>query len=125
MELILEALWLCLEVVFQALFSDEMENVFDFLDWVPGDRFLVCVAAIAVGFTLGAASSLLLPHRLLPPPETRGLSLVLSPIGSGLAMSLCGAHRQGQGRAPSFLASFWGGASFAFGCALGRFVAIA
>lgn len=124
MDWILEALWLCLEVVFQALFSDEMENVFDFLDWVPGEKFLVSVAAIAVGFTLGASSGFLLPHRLLPPPETSGISLVLSPVGSGLVMHFWGSHREGQGHAPSFLASFWGGASFAFGCALGRFVAI-
>ena len=125
MDVILEALWFCLEVVFQVLFSDGMENLFDFLDLVPRDRFLVCVAAIAVGFTIGASSRLLLPHRLLPPPATPGISLVLSPVGSGLAMHFWGSHRQGLGRGSSFLATFWGGASFAFGCALGRFVAIA
>ena len=125
MDVILEALWFCLEVVFQVLLSDGMENLFDFLDLVPRDRFLVCVAAIAVGFTIGASSRLLLPYRLLPPPATPGISLVLSPVGSGLAMHFWGSHRQEQGRGPSFLATFWGGASFAFGCALGRFVAIA
>ena len=124
MDLILEALWFCLEVVFQVLLSDGMENLFDFLDLVPSDRFLVCLGAVAVGFTLGASSRYLLPHRLLPPPATHGISLVLSPVASGVALHFWGSHRQGLGHAPGFLTSFWGGASFAFGCALGRFVVI-
>jgi hypothetical protein len=122
MDLLIEALWLCIEVVLQAFMNDGLDGLGDFLDFVPESRFLAALGYATLGFTLGALSSVLLPGRVLPPPATRGISLAISPIASGLAMHLWGSARA---RGPHGLASFWGGASFAFGCALGRFVVVA
>jgi hypothetical protein len=121
MDLLIEALWLCVEVVLQAFVNDGLDGLGDFLDFVPENRFLACLAYATLGFTLGALSSLLLAQPLLPPPATRGISLAISPVVSGLAMHVWGSARAGG---PHGLASFWGGASFAFGCALGRFLSV-
>jgi hypothetical protein len=122
MELILEGLWLLVELVIELFFGAVDIGALDVVD--PPRRFWVCVGYAAAGFALGAGSGWLLPSRLLPTPATQGISLVLSPALSGLAMHLWGSYRREGGRPTTAMATFWGGASFAFGCALGRFVAI-
>lgn len=122
MDLLIEVVWLCIEVVLQAFVKGGLDGLGEFLDFVPGNRFLAALGYATLGFTLGALSSLLLPQPVLPQPATRGISLAISPVVSGLAMHLWGSWRA---RGPQGLATFWGGASFAFGCALGRFLTIA
>lgn len=127
MDLILEALWLLVEIVVEMVFgavdlgaADVVEAIVD----PPPRRVWACLGYAAAGFALGASSAWLLPQRLLPVPRTRGVSLVVSPALSGLAMYSWGSYRRSHGRSASGLGTFWGGASFAFGCALGRFVVI-
>jgi hypothetical protein len=127
MELILEALWLLVEIAVEMVFGAVELGAPDLVDVIadpPPRRFWACVGYVAAGFALGASSAWLLPQRQLPVPRTQGVSLVVSPALSGLAMYSWGSYRRGRGRSASGLATFWGGASFAFGCALGRFVVI-
>ena len=99
------------------------EGVFDGLD--PGKRFFETFLCFAAGALVGLLSGVVLPERLLPAPRTPGLSLILGPILSGLAMYAWGSFRRERGRATTALATFEGGAAFAFGAALGRFVLVA
>jgi len=50
---------------------------------------------------------------------------VLAPLATGAAMHAFGARRRRRGRATSGLATFWGGAAFAFTMALARWLAVA
>ncbi|MET0553545.1 MAG: hypothetical protein ABW221_10945 [Vicinamibacteria bacterium] len=127
MELVLEALWLLAELVIELIFGAADVGFLDVADAIvdpPPRRFWVCVGYAAAGFALGAGSVWLLPRRLLPLPATQGISLLLSPVVSGIAMHFWGSYRRAHGRPTTSMATFWGGAAFAFGCALGRFVAI-
>lgn len=64
------------------------------------------------------------PERLLPPLPLSGVSLVLSPLAAGFVMKIFGDWRRRRGGDPSFLATFWGGALFAFSFALVRWLMI-
>ena len=81
-----------------------------------------CLGLLFLGGLLGVAGGLVFPHRLLHVSRLPGLSLVLTPVGSGIVMHLFGTWRRSRGRNPTFLASFWGGVAFAFGLALARFL---
>jgi hypothetical protein len=120
MELVLEALWLLAELVIELFFGAADFGVLP----DPPRRFWIYAGYAAAGFALGAGSGWLVPRRLLPMPATQGISLLLSPVVSGIVMHFWGSYRRERGRPASSMATFWGGASFAFGCALGRFVAI-
>jgi hypothetical protein len=60
-----------------------------------------------------------MPSLLVP-----GVSLVLSPLSAGLVMKAFGDWRRRRGGDPSFLATFWGGALFAFSFALVRWLMV-
>jgi hypothetical protein len=80
------------------------------------------VAIALVGIAVGALTAWLVPHRVLPRPPVAGLSLVIGPIAVGGAMHLLGRAESKHGRARSRLATFWGGALFAFSFSLVRFL---
>jgi hypothetical protein len=80
----------------------------------------------AVGFVFGGAaagflSAWLFPNRLI---VTRvmvpGASLLLAPLATGVAMHLLGRRLRNLERQVTSLATFWGGALFAFSMALVR-----
>jgi hypothetical protein len=75
-----------------------------------------------MGLSAGVLSLLAFGTRLLPRPAIPGLSLVVSPIGTGIAMHWIGEWWRERGRDKPALFSFWAGAIFAFGMALVRFV---
>ena len=77
---------------------------------------------LLMGLMAGALSLLAFGTRLLPRSVIPGLSLVVSPIATGLAMHTIGEWRQERGRDRPALFSFWAGAVFAFGMALVCFV---
>jgi len=91
-------------------------------------RALSVVGASAGQLFIGAAAGLVtvlvLPHRVLPPVAMPGISLILSPIGTGALMGLLGRWARQRGNTPSSLATFRGGALFAFACAATRFVLV-
>lgn len=123
-----EIVWWLLQILFEivgdVLFSGWGELI-DVLDGPSGQTVLETLAWFVAGAALGLLSGIVLPHRLLPPPRTAGLSLVASPLISGFAMRAWGSLRRERGHAVSSLATFHGGGAFALGAALGRFVLVA
>ena len=84
--------------------------------------FLAGLGVLIGGAAAGVITSLLWPTRIVRPGPIRGLSLVLSPLISGLVMERYGQWRETRGEARPFIATFWGGALFAFAMALVRFL---
>lgn len=87
----------------------------------PSSPALSTVGLVFVGAASGLVSAWLFPHRLI---GTRvvlpGVSLLLAPLATGSAMHLLGKRLQQVGRYTSNLATFRGGALFAFSMALIR-----
>ncbi len=78
--------------------------------------WLACCGAAA-----GFLSVWLLPKPVfVARPLIPGASLLLAPLAAGLAMHLLGKRLQESGRPATTLATFWGGALFAFVMALVR-----
>jgi hypothetical protein len=79
---------------------------------------------LLMGAAMGFLLSLAFPTRLISGTRVPGISLVLSPILAGLVMDRYGHWRESRGVEPSYSATFWGGAVFAFGMALARFLLV-
>lgn len=79
---------------------------------------------LVIGGLLGVISGSLLPHRLFPLAPVPGASLFLAPIGAGIAMHFFGVWRRIRGGNPTLVATFWGGAAFAFSMALVRWLMV-
>jgi hypothetical protein len=126
-----EIVWLVFQVlgeflleVFGELVLGGLGELADGLDRSTQEALWSAFLCFVAGVALGLLSAVALPRRVLPTPRTPGLSLLFSPLASGLVMREWGAHRREGGHATSGLATFWGGASFALGAALGRFVMV-
>jgi hypothetical protein len=85
---------------------------------------LAAIGIAIIGAGLGLIGSGIFPNRLIKPSPWPGLSLVLAPIGAGTVMQLFGSWRRQRGGDPSSLATFWGGALFAFSMALVRWLIV-
>jgi hypothetical protein len=79
---------------------------------------------LLLGGLLGGVSLFVWPQRVLRQGPVPGLSLLVGPLVSGLAMHVWGGFRRAQGRSTTNLATFAGGAAFALGCALARFLGV-
>lgn len=77
------------------------------------------------GGIAGGLTRWVFPSRVLVASVLPGASLVLSPILNGVFMHYFGAWRARHLRGQSFIATFWGGALFAFGFAVVRFALVA
>jgi hypothetical protein len=123
-----EILWVIFEIVFEIVGEVILEigkALFGSLDASIGNALFDAFAWFAVGALLGLLSGVVLPDRLMPKPRRAGLSLIASPLACGFAMHNWGSSVRGRGRVPGSLATFHGGAAFALGAALGRFVLVA
>ena len=78
------------------------------------------IGFVLLGALIGAASAWAVPRPLFPPSPWPGVSIVAGPIISGLAMQGYGSWAAGRGKEPSYLATFWGGALFAFALSFTR-----
>lgn len=85
---------------------------------------LAGIGLLLVGGLVGLVGSVMFPERMLPGTPVPGVSLVLSPLVVGSLMHLFGSWRRRQGREPSALATFWGGALFAFAMAGARWLMV-
>jgi hypothetical protein len=124
----LEILWFLVQIALEIagdLILDVGAAVFESLEPSARNALAGAFLCLVAGAALGLLSGILLPHRLLPSPRTEGISLVVSPLFSGFAMYAWGSFRRDRGHATSVLASFHGGAAFALGAAIGRFVLVA
>ena len=79
---------------------------------------------IVLGGIAGGLTTLVLPTRILGAPALPGASLVISPLLNGGLMHFYGSWRVQQRLERSLLATFWGGALFAFGFALVRLATV-
>ena len=84
--------------------------------------FLAGLGVLISGAAAGVLTSFLLPMRIVRPGPIPGLSLLFSPLISGLVMERYGQWRETRREERSFIATFWGGALFAFSMALVRFL---
>lgn len=82
------------------------------------------IGIAALGGVAGVITSLLLPSRIIQNNPVPGVSLLLSPVVTGLLMEAYGRWRTHRGGQPSYVATFWGGALFAFSMALVRFLLV-
>jgi hypothetical protein len=105
----LEALWELGSAAYKAAYRRPARSV-------P----LAAAGYFVVGAALGGVSLLIWPTRLLEPRPIPGSSLLLSPLGAGLVMQAWGERRRARGVVTTRLATFPGGAAFAFGTALVR-----
>jgi hypothetical protein len=86
--------------------------------------FLAWIIIPLVGGLVGLFWSKMFPQRILRGPEVPGTSLLLAPLCTGVTMKLFGDWRRRSGRQPTTLATFWGGALFAFSMALVRWLRV-
>ena len=121
------------EIIFQIIFEIVGQIVFELLaslgweslkdSWRRQGRahpVLSSIGHLLLGLIAGIISVVIIPQRLAPRSSFPGLSLVLSPLGTGAVMHALGRLR-GEADKPVFF-SFRAGAIFAFGMALVRFV---
>ena len=80
------------------------------------------VGATLLGGVVGLVTSLIWPTRFFEPGPLPGFSVIISPLVTGLVMHHYGRWRKAKA---SYLATFWGGALFAFGMASVRFIWVA
>jgi hypothetical protein len=119
------------ELFFEFLLELGSEGVVDLLSRVAGDNFPRAEALHRVqmffvygllGALAGAGSLMIFPHPLFHPSKIHGISLVVSPIITGVAMSALGSLlRRREVRVVS-IESFPNAFTFAFGMALVRFL---
>ncbi len=111
---------LILQVVFDlALETFTSASELDLSKWKPAAALL---GLFVVGGVVGGVTAFYWPERLIRFGPTTGLSLFLSPLGTGFVMRRWGKYRQSKGQAISIISTFGGGAAFGFGVALLRFV---
>ncbi len=125
-----ELLWFLVQLVFE-IFGEILFGIvwellvslyritFDRANWgILG----AIVGYFALGAATGGASLYFWPEHVFHTVRIPGLSLVLSPLVAGWALVTWGDFRRGRGHVTSSLATFSGGAAFAFGAALVRFI---
>ena len=128
-DFLLELLFLFAEVIF-ALFEFALEAAFDFIFRAIAEVFeiselnnplLACTGYILPGGATGGLSLLLYPHPLFHPSHVHGISLLVSPILTGLAMWQVGSLLRAKNKKVIRIESFWYGFTFAAGMVLVRF----
>ena len=81
---------------------------------------LAYLGIVLMGAIAGFLFSLAVPKPVLSQTPVPGLSLVLSPLLAGTSMMALGRWRRSKGRNATRLATFFGGALFAFALAFVR-----
>jgi hypothetical protein len=113
---------LLLEVLGEAVLEVGLAGLKEALGRENRSPQFAAVGYFILGASLGGVSLLLCPGRLLWQPPVPGLSLFAAPLAGGGAMLAWGRFRRRRGHDTTNLASFPGGAAFALGYALVRFV---
>lgn len=119
LDILVEAFFqLALEAII-ALFTRSIRNLFAESNMIS--PILAALGYLLLGLAAGAVTVLLFPHRLVPPSKIRGISLLVSPIITGLIMSQVGTLLRSKGKRAVQIESFVYGFTFALGVAIIRF----
>jgi hypothetical protein len=117
---------LLFEVFFQvvleaivALILRSIRNVFEESNAI--NPILAAIGYLLFGIAFGIGSLRLFPHPLVHPSRFHGISLVISPVITGLIMSQVGIILRRKGKQAVRIESFGYGFTFAFGLAIIRF----
>jgi len=120
----LPAIWeFLLQIAVELLFELGLESAGESLRRRRrADPVIALLGATLLGGAAGLVTSLIWPTRFFEPGPLPGVSVFISPLVTGLTMHHYGRWRKGKG---SYLATFWGGALFAFGMTSVRFIWVA
>jgi len=123
-EVILELLAeIALQIIGEALFEIGYRGARSASRRMPAIPAALGLAIL--GGAVGAVSALLVPHRLISWKIAPVISLLVAPAVVGVFLHWFGIWRRRRGHATSHLATFYGGASFAFGSAVARYLMLA
>jgi len=131
LELLLGLVELLLEIFFEAAFEFVAEAmtdlilrglvaVFDTSEFT--NPFVAYAGYVFLGGVSGGFSLLIFPRPLVHPSRIPGMSLLVSPLITGLAMWVLGAMVRKHGKKVMRIESFGYGFAFALGMALVRYV---
>ena len=87
-------------------------------------RFFTGFLFAVFGASAGLLSVRIFPHPLVHPSRFHGMSLLISPIITGLVMFATGRLELRLGRKPTQIETFWIGFVFALALAIVRFVLV-
>lgn len=119
--------WLVAELLFQLVGELLVAVGFESLAQSLGRRdkphwALAGLGCLLIGAVTGAAVTLIYPHHLSPSLSLPYFAIVILPILVGLAAFWLGSRAERSGRSRPALATFSGGALFALGMSVMRFV---
>ena len=118
-EIFLEALF---ELAGEAVLDLALRALAEIFESVDRANPVVASLGYAIlGFLAGGVSLLVFPHPLVRPSRVHGISLLVSPVVTGLLMSFIGSSLRRQGKKVVQIESFGYGFAFALGMALIRF----
>jgi len=121
-ELLLEVLFQVVLEAIVALIVRSLQNALEQSNRIH--PALAAVGHLLLGLAFGFASLLVYPHPLFHPSKFHGVSLLISPLITGLVMSQVGSALRRRGKQSVRIESFGYGFAFALGWALVRFVAL-
>jgi hypothetical protein len=110
------------EILLQVLFEVALDELIYAPFQTLGRRtrvekgFLLLMLGVAAGLIF----TLLFPNRLVRSWLPRGVSVLVGPLAVGALMEQYGRYRRIGGHTTSAIATWWGGALFAFGVAVIR-----
>jgi hypothetical protein len=85
---------------------------------------LAAAGYLLLGVACGAVSVFFFPHPLIHPSKIHGISLLVSPVITGLIMAQVGLLLRRKDKNAVRIESFWYGFTFALGMAFIRFIFI-
>jgi hypothetical protein len=119
-ELLLEVFF---QVVVEALVALVVRSVRNVLEESNAiNPFLAGVGYFVLGIAFGIVSLRVYPHPLFHPSKLHGISLVISPVITGLVMSQVGTVLRRKGKQAVRIESFGYGFTLALGLAIIRFI---
>ena len=119
-ELLLEVFF---QVVVEAIVALVVRSVRNVLEESNAINPLLAAAGyFLLGLAFGITSLRVYPHPLFHPSKFHGISLVISPVITGLVMSQVGTVLRRKGKQAVRIESFGYGFTFALGLAIIRFI---
>jgi hypothetical protein len=131
MDFLFDLLLAVAEIFLEALFELAGEALLDLALRALGEVFesvdranpvLASLGYAILGSLAGGVSLFVFPHPLVRPSRVHGISLLVSPVVTGLLMSFIGSSLRRQGKKVVQIESFGYGFAFALGMALIRFL---